>query len=86
MVGLIRHCKKQKQLPLLGNAIILDHRVPMVSTSGIKKKIVNLGNEFDFWKVHGIMNTSGLLQETRSIHDSMNISKMEFNTYIYILF
>ena len=21
-----------------------------------------LGNEFDFWKVHGIINTSGLLQ------------------------
>ena len=44
------------------------------------------------------MNTSGLvqsewspkgftltLQETRSIHDSMNIPKIEFNTYIYIL-
>ena len=22
----------------------------------------SLGNEFDFWKVHGIINTSGLLQ------------------------
>ena len=22
----------------------------------------HLRNEFDFWKVHGIMNTSGLLQ------------------------
>ena len=45
---------------------------------------MHLRNEFDFWKVHGIMNTSGLLQskretrnfmftlqETRSIHDSM---------------
>ena len=44
------------------------------------------------------MNTSGLckvseargftltLQETRSIHDSMNISKIEFITYIYILY
>ena len=41
------------------------------------------------------MNTSGLLQskwslmltlqETRSIHDSMNISKIEFITYIYNL-
>ena len=43
------------------------------------------------------MNTSGLvqskrspkgftltLQETRSIHDSMNIQKIEFITYIYI--
>ena len=45
------------------------------------------------------MNTSGLvqskwspsgftltLQETRSIHDSMNISKIELITYIYILY
>ena len=45
------------------------------------------------------MNTSGLmqsklsplgftltLQETRSIHDSMNIQKIEFITYIYILY
>ena len=41
------------------------------------------------------MNTSGLLQskwsptltlqETRSIHDSMNIQKIEFIAYIYIL-
>ena len=46
------------------------------------------------------MNTSGLLQrnheyfgslakltlqETRSIHDSMNFPKIEFNTYFYIL-
>ena len=23
---------------------------------------IHLRNEFDFWKVHGIMNTSGLLQ------------------------
>ena len=37
-------------------------------------------NEFNFRNVHGIMNTSGLfsLQETRSIHDSMNIPKIEF--------
>ena len=54
--------------------------------------------EFDFLKVHGIMNTSGLfqskgnskgfaltLQETRIIHDSMNLPKIEFITYIYIL-
>ena len=37
------------------------------------------------------MNTSGLLQskclqETRSIHNSMNIPKIEFITYIYILY
>ena len=37
------------------------------------------------------MNTSGLLQsklalqETWSIHDSMNLPKIEFFTYIYIL-
>ena len=37
------------------------------------------------------MNTSGLLQitltlqETRSIHDSMNIPKIELIAYIYIL-
>ena len=37
------------------------------------------------------MNTSGLLQseltlqETRSIHDSMNRPKIEFIAYIYIL-
>ena len=24
--------------------------------------IIHLRNEFDFWMVHGIMNTSGLLQ------------------------
>ena len=39
------------------------------------------------------MNTSGLLQsntltlqETRSIHDSMNIPKIEFIAYIYIYY
>ena len=36
------------------------------------------------------MNTSGLLQsltlqETRSIHDSNNLPKIEFIAYIYIL-
>ena len=31
------------------------------------------------------MNTPGLLQETQSIYDSMNISKIEFIAYIYIL-
>ena len=57
-----------------------------------------LRNEFNFWYVHGIMNTEGLLQtkwsrkgftltlqETRSIHGSMNIPKIEFIAYIYIL-
>ena len=49
-------------------------------------------HKFDFWNVHGLMNTSGLLpksftltlQETRSIHDSMNIPKIEFIGYIHI--
>ena len=57
-----------------------------------------LRNAFDFWKVLEIMNTSDLLQskwslkgftltlqETRSIHDSMNLPKIEFITYIYFL-
>ena len=29
---------------------------------GNDRKCVQLRDEFDFWKVHGIMNTSGLLQ------------------------
>ena len=40
-----------------------------------------LRNEFNFWK--GLMLT---LQETRSIHDSMNIPKIEFIAYIYIYY
>ena len=50
-----------------------------------------------FLKVRGIMNTSGsrakflaklllTLQETRSIHDSMNLQKIEFIANIYILY
>ena len=41
----------------------------------------NISNKFNFWNVHGIMNTSGLLQssltlqETQSIHDSLKIPK-----------
>ena len=55
---------------------------------------VYLRNEIDFWNVHGIMNTSGkcssdgftlILQEARSIHDSMIIQKIEFISYIFIL-
>ena len=61
--------------------------------------VVDLRNELDFWKVHGIMNTSGLLQskwspkgftltlqDIRSIHDSTNLPKIEFIAYIYILY
>ena len=53
---------------------------------------------FDFWNLHGIMNTSGLLQskwrpkgltltlpDTRRIHDSMNIPNMVIIAYIYIV-
>ena len=58
---------------------------------GRSKTSIHLRNEFNFWNVHGIMNTSGLrasltLHETRSIHDSMNIPKIEFITYIYIIY
>ena len=51
-----------------------------------------------YCNVHGIVNTSGLLQskgrpksftlilqETRTIHDSMNIPKIKLIAYIYIL-
>ena len=48
-------------------------------------KAVLLRNEFNFWKVHGSGFTL-TLQETRSIHDSMNLPKIEFITYIYILY
>ena len=56
---------------------------------------VNISNKFNFWSVHGIMNTSGVLQsqreplcasltlqETRSIHDCMTIPIIEFISYI----
>ena len=58
------------------------------------KIYIYLKNEFYFWNVHVIMNTSGLLQETRSIHDSqeirsihdsMNLPKIEFIAFFYIL-
>ena len=59
----------------------------------------HLRNEFDFRNVHGIMNTSGLLQskwspkgfmltlqETRSIHDSINIKKKRiYCLYLHFL-
>ena len=53
-----------------------------------ENRLQYLRNEFNFQNVHGIMNTSGLLrsskgtfQETRGIHDSMNIPKIEFIAY-----
>ena len=62
-------------------------------------KLYTFSKWIRFWNVHGIMNTSGLLQtlqNTRSIHDSnfardlsiydsMNIPQIEFIAYIYIL-
>ena len=56
----------------------------------------NRRNKFNFWSVHGIMNTPGILQsqrqalwvsltlqETRSVHDSMNRPKTEFLKYMH---
>ena len=53
------------------------------------EKSEKLRNEFDFWNVYGTLSCSCsgftlTLQETRSIHDSMNIPKIEFIAYIYI--
>ena len=31
------------------------------------------------------MNTSRLLQETQSIHDSMNIQKIKFISYLFVV-
>ena len=59
---------------------------------------ISLRNKLNFWNVHGIMNTSGLLQselsplgfklylqETQNFHDSMKIPKIEFIANVYIL-
>ena len=46
---------------------------------------IHLRTELDFRSVHGITNTSGLLQETRRIHESVNIPKIDFFAYMYIL-
>ena len=70
----------QQRLDLLGLKI---------DSTGFSESI-HLRNEFDFWKVPGIMNTLCLLQsknfmltlqENRSIHHSMNIPKIEFIAY-----
>ena len=60
--------------------------LPNFFNHGIILSTELLRNEFDFWNVHGIMNTSGLLQseaqrasqlcKTRSIPDSMNLPKI----------
>ena len=68
-------------------------------TQGSQTTLIADVNKFNIWNVHGIMNTSGLLQsklrprgfkltleETRSIHDAMNIPKNEFITYIFTFY
>ena len=68
-------------------------KCPLADVQPKIHKLRFLRNKFDFWNVHGIMNTSDLLlrrasltsQETRSIHDSMDRPKIEFIAYIYIL-
>ena len=58
----------------------------------------DLRNEFNFWNVHEIMNTSGLLQsvsQSRRIcvnfardskySDAMNRPKIEFIAYIFLI-
>ena len=37
-----------------------------------------ISNEFDFWSVHGIMNTSGLLQSLTSV--CCELRKLFFDT------
>ena len=81
------HCHSCKNSPVISVKAFL----PVVfldKNNRIFKKLII------FWNVHGIMNSSGLLQskgftlilqDTRSIHDSMNIPKIEFIAYIYIL-
>ena len=34
----------------------------MAFKSSGNQSVVHLRNKFNFWKIHGIMNTSGLLQ------------------------
>ena len=68
---------------------IFDEKI-LISTNGAITRMLSLQlrNKSGYWNVHGIMNTSGLftltLQETRSIHDSMDISLIEFIAYILI--
>ena len=43
-----------------------------------------LRNEFDFWKVHGIMNTSGLSGFTLTLQETQSILKPTANWSPYI--
>ena len=63
----------------LGDAIRLKRKPPHHANTEHELE-VHLRNEFDFWK-----RASLTLQETRSIHDSMNLPKIEFIANIYIL-
>ena len=49
--------------------------VPQQITLMEPEEVSHLRKEFNFWKVHRIMNTS--LKETPSIHDSMNRPKID---------
>ena len=46
---------------------------------------VYLRNEFDFWKVHGIMNTAGLLQSKLCRRPEVFIIPRTFQKLIYCL-
>ena len=64
------------------------HKLTMTRTmskaSGLFKKLIQISecswNHEYFWS-----GSTLTLQETRSIHDAMNIPKIEFIAYIYLL-
>ena len=73
-----------KMLPFDDNG--LHNHLKSYSAVQVNFNWLHLRNEFNIRKVHGIINTSKAsltLQETRSIHDSMNLSKIEFIANIY---
>ena len=57
-----RFCEKSflQELPDLGLLCLKKRQKASLGGEGLKEAIVHLRNEFDFRKVHGIMNTSGL--------------------------
>ena len=99
--GIVDNCKRFENIRTINLYIVIkafNFILYLIYSLLIRKYRNLLNNEFDFWKVHGIMNASGLLQskcslsgftltlqETRSVHDSMNRSKNDFIAYIYIL-
>ena len=58
---------------------VFDHTMLNLDNPILKTVYILLRNEFNFW---GFMLT---LRETQRIHNSMNISKIEFIAYYYIL-